>query len=103
MTAPRRRYVPPRDPDAEQICSLDRETAMRRSEPPDRLLEEARSQDVRKDGAEYRFQAKPGIWERVATFVDEEGDCCPFFAFEQREDGGDVVLRILRPQARKEG
>ena len=94
----RRRYVPPRDPNAEQVCLLDKETAERRREPPDALLELARSQETREDGAEFRFEAKPGLWERVGTFIEEEGECCPFFAFEQFEEGAEVVLRIIRPQ-----
>ncbi len=74
----RHRFVPPRQPDA--------------------LFAHARSQEGRDDGAEFRFEAKPGMWERVTTFVEEEDECCPFFAFEQWEEEGEVVLRILRPE-----
>ena len=98
----RRRYVAPREPGAEPVCRLDAEWARRRREPPDALLDEARSQAVREDGAEYRFESRPGMWERVSTFVEEEGECCPFFAFEQWEEGGEVVLRIIRPQTQEE-
>jgi hypothetical protein len=31
----------------------------------------------------------------VTTFIEEEGECCPFFAFEQWEEGDEVVLRII--------
>ena len=93
----RRRYVPPRQPDAEPVCSLDKEAAQRRQEPPDAFLAQARSQQTRRDGTEFRFAAQEGIWERVSTFVEEEGDCCPFFAFEQWEEGDEVVLRITQP------
>ncbi len=95
----RYRFVPPRRPAAEPVCLLDRETALRRREPADALLGEARSQRVIGDGAELRFESSPLIWERVSTFIDEEGECCPFFAFEQWEEGGQVVLRIIQPEA----
>ena len=39
------------------------------------------------------------MWERMSAFVDEEGECCPFFAFEQLEEGDELVLRIIRPPA----
>ena len=99
MTSPgRHRIVPPRQPDAEPVCSLDKETASRRQEPPDAFLASARSQETREDGTLFHFEAKPGLWERVSTFIEEEGECCPFFAFEQWEEGDEVVLRITRPQ-----
>ena len=94
---PRRRHVAPRDPNAEQVCLLDKEAASRRSEPPDAFLAAARSQETREDGATFRFAAEPGMWERMSAFVDEEGDCCPFFAFEQSEEGDELVLRIITP------
>ncbi len=96
---PRRRHVPPRDAHAEQVCSLDKEAAARRSEPPDAFLAAARSHETREDGATFRFAAGPGMWERMSAFVDEEGECCPFFAFEQLEEGDELVLRIIRPPA----
>ena len=96
---PRRRHVAPRDPNAEQVCLLDKETAARRSEPPDAFLDAARSQETREDGATFRFAAEPGMWERMSASVDEEGECCPFFAFEQWEEGDELVLRIVRPPA----
>ena len=94
---PRRRYTAPRDPNAEQVCSLDKETAAGRSEPPDAFLDAARSQETLENGATFRFAAEPGMWERMSAFVDEEGECCPFFAFEQLEEGDELVLRIIRP------
>ena len=93
----RHRTVPPKQPDAEPVCLLDAETAKRRREPPDAFLASARSQRTLADGAEFRFEASERMWERVSTFVDEERECCPFFAFEQWEEGGEVVLRITRP------
>jgi len=97
MTDVRRVSVPARDPGAEPVCLLDKEWAARRREPPDAFLGLARSQETAEDGATFRFQAAPGMWERVETFVEEEGECCPFFAFEQWEEGDEVVLRIFRP------
>ena len=81
------------------MCLLDAETARRRREPPDAFLALARSQEVLPNGGEFRFEAGPGMWERVSTFVEEEGECCPFFSFEQWEEDGEVVLRIVRPEA----
>jgi hypothetical protein len=66
-----------------------------RSEPPEAFLALARRTDVA-GGAEFRFDAEAGMWERVATFVSEERECCPFFAFEQWEDGRTVVLKITK-------
>ena len=98
----RRRYVPPRQPDAEQVCLLDAEGASKRAEPADRFLDEARSQVTKENSAEFRFEAQPDTWERINTFIEEEAECCPFFAFEQYEDGKDVVLRIIRPEVKVE-
>jgi hypothetical protein len=100
MAEARRRYVPPRDATAEPVCSLTPEEAAQRREPPDALLAGAKAQHVGEDGVEFRFRAGPGLWERVATFIEEEGRCCPFFAFEQWEEGDEVVLRIRRPAAK---
>lgn len=66
---PRRRYVAAPQPDAEPTCLLTKEGAERREVPPDALFAEVRS---------------------------EEKECCPFFNFEQIEEGGEVVLRIVR-------
>ena len=79
------------------MCLLDKAWAGRRAEPPDAFLALARAQVTSETGAEFRFEAQPGMWERVSTFVEEEGECCPFFAFEQFEEGDEVVLRIMRP------
>ena len=95
---PRRVVTPPKQPDAEPVCLLDAETAASRREPPDAFLASARSQRNLPNGAEFRFEAAPGTWDRASTFVAEERECCPFFAFEQWEEGDEVVLRITRPQ-----
>src|SRR3990172_8142813 len=94
----RRVSTPPRHPDADAVCLLDAETARGRREPPDAFLASARSQRPLSNGAEFRFQAQHGTWERVSTFVAEERECCPFFAFEHWEEDSEVVLRILVPR-----
>ena len=99
----RRRFVPPAQPDADPVCSLDAEGAKRRKESPEALLAEAVSQKTGAGGAEFRFAAEAGTWDRVSTFVDEEQECCPFFAFEQWEEADEVVLRIFQPQRDSDG
>lgn len=73
---------------------------MSRSEPPDAFFALARSQETNDEGTTFRFPAAGGMWERTLTFIDEEGDCCPFFAFELLEEGEELVLRIVRPPVR---
>ena len=34
--------------------------------------------------------------------TEEEGECCPFFVFDQWEEGDEVVLRIVRPEGNTE-
>lgn len=90
--------VPPLDPSAEPVCLLDRDWAERRAEPPDAFLDLATSQETSENGALFHFPARPGMWERISTFVDEERECCPFFSFEQWEDGDEMVLKIMRQE-----
>jgi hypothetical protein len=90
-------YTPPKDPQAEPVCLLDRAWHDRRAVPPEALFDEARSHEVREDGATLRFEARPGMWERVGTFVSEERECCPFLAFQQEEREGEIVLEIMGP------
>jgi hypothetical protein len=92
----RRIATPPKDAKAEPICLLDEEWAKRRQESPEAFLAAAKSQTSLSNGAEFRFAAADGMWERASTFVAEERECCPFFAFEQWEDGSEVVLRITK-------
>ena len=99
----RRLVVPPKQADAEPVCLLDREWAERRREPPDAFLAAARSQRNLANGAEFRFEAQPGMWERISLFVSEERECCPFFAFEQWEEESALVLRITRPEGASNG
>jgi hypothetical protein len=96
MAEQRRVITPPKQPDAEPVCLLDEEWAKRRQESPEAFLAAAKSQTSLSNGAEFRFDAHEGMWERVTTFVAEERECCPFFAFEQWEDDSEVVLRITK-------
>lgn len=102
MTAPRHVITPPKQPDAEPVCLLDKEWAERRQEEPGAFLDLARRTDI-ESGAEFRFVSAGGLWERVETFVAEERECCPFFAFEQWEEDGAVVLRITTPTEQSNG
>jgi hypothetical protein len=99
MAEHRRVVTPPKQPDAEPVCLLTEEWAARRKESPEALLATATSQAMLHNGAEFRFGSEGGTWERVTTFVEEERECCPFFAFEQWEEEGDVILRITRSMA----
>jgi hypothetical protein len=93
------RRVLPRDPEAEPVCLLTREWAERRQEPVHALLADATAEIARPDGIEYRFPARPEVWGRLDTFIEEEGECCPFLAFEVVEEAGEAVLRVLQPEA----
>ena len=96
--AERHLTVAPRDPTADSVCLLTREWAANRKVDVEKLLEEAIAEEPRQDGIEYRFAAKPEIWERVSRFIDEEGECCPFLAFEALENEDSIVLRVIRPE-----
>lgn len=99
MTTRRRVITPPKQADAEPVCLLDEEWAARRKESPEAFLAAAKSQTTLENGAEFRFDAGDGMWERVSTFVSEERECCPFFAFEQWEEAGVVALRITKAES----
>jgi hypothetical protein len=99
MAESRRTYVAPKDAGAEPVCLLDREMLKERAESPEAFFAAAQSQETLPNGAEFRFEAAPGIWERIERFVADERECCPFFAFEQWEESGAVVLRITKPEA----
>ena len=98
MTAGRHVFVPPRDSAAEPVCLLTREWAARRREPVEELLDAAVRVEALENGIEYEFASAPGLWRRLETFVDEEGECCPFLAFELMEREDDVVLRAVHLQ-----
>ena len=96
--AGRQLFVAPRDPAAEPICLLTRDWAARRRVQVEDLLDEAVVQASLPDGIEYGFAPRPGIWEQVRIFIEEEGECCPFLEFEARESDEGLVLRIRQPQ-----
>ena len=98
VTEPRKRIVPALDPNAEQVCLLDKDWADRRKESPSAFLDLARSQDTSEHSTVFHFESTPGMWDRMSTFVDEERECCRFFAFEQWEEDDEVLLRITRPE-----
>ena len=93
----RKLYVPPANPNADPICTLDRETALARREPPDKFLDQAYEQTSTTTGIEYRFHQTDGLWERAHTFIEEEAVCCPFLAFEVTEQERTLLLRIFQP------
>jgi hypothetical protein len=92
------RFFPPLDPTADMACRLTKEAAAERREPPEAFFGSAVSQEPLPDGFELHFELAPGTEERVRTFIAEEQECCPFFAFETWREGSEVVVRILRPE-----
>ena len=90
--------VPARDPHAEPVCLLDRETAATRQQSPDDFLAGAITEKPTDDGFIFRFKRSDSLWDRLRVFVVEEGGCCPFFAFEAYDDGDEVVLRMFQQQ-----
>ena len=100
MPGPRRVITAPKDPLADPVCLLTKDMVAERSERPEAFFASARSQRTLSNGTELRFEAAPGAWERVERFIADERECCPFFAFEQWEEGDEVVLRITSEQAR---
>ena len=97
MPNPRRNYTAPKDPDAEVVCLLDATMLDARAENPKDFFDAARAQETLPNGTLFRFEAVPGAWERVERFIADERECCPFFAFEQWEEQGEVLLRVTRP------
>jgi hypothetical protein len=94
----RRVFTPPKDAQAEPVCLLNKDMLADRAEDPTAFFAAARSQETLANGTVFRFAAEPGTWERVERFIADERDCCPFFAFEQWEERGEVVLRITREE-----
>jgi hypothetical protein len=92
-----RHYTPPKDAQAQPICLLDEDMLKARAENPMSFFDAARSQESLPNGTLFRFEAVSGTWERVERFVADERECCPFFAYEQWEEAGEVVLRVTRP------
>ena len=91
-------YQPPRDPVAEPVCLLTREWAERRLESPEAFLQAALTERVMGSGIEYRLPASPEMWRRLEVFMREEAECCPFLAFEAREERSEITLAVVWPQ-----
>jgi hypothetical protein len=85
----------PLNPGAEPICSLTREEAFFRVEPPDRLLLEASSTKATPRGIEYTFSSSEAMIERLVTFIHEEMECCPFLEFECMKTGRRWCCRFI--------
>lgn len=90
--------APPRDPQADPICLLTKEWADARQERPDRFLALTTSELITPDGVEYRLPGGDANWRRVESYIEEEGECCPFLGFEAHEAGSEIVLTIRWPQ-----
>ncbi len=90
--------VPPRDAGAEPICLLTREWAMRRAENPEAFLSIATSETPIDRGIEYRLPVSREVWSRIEVFVQEEGECCPFLAFEAVEEESQIRLQVIWPE-----
>ena len=91
-------YLPPRDAEAEPVCLLTRDWAGRRQESPDAFLQAALTERPMESGIEYRLPASPEMWRRLEVFVREESECCPFLAFEAREENSVIALDVVWPQ-----
>lgn len=98
MTALRHRVVSASDPEADPYCRLTREDGQRRQADTGRLFAQLAEQRGTAHGHEFVFRGDPdALWKEVTLFVDEESQCCPFFAYEQVEEPDGVTLRVLNP------
>jgi hypothetical protein len=90
------RYYPPVDAEAEKACRLTDETRAAREQPPEAFFASAVAQEVLPNGYELRFEGGAESSRRIDTFIAEEQQCCPFFAFERWREEDQHILRILR-------
>lgn len=96
MTPLRHRLVPASDTDADPACRLTREDGQRRRAGTGRLFAQLAEQRETARGNEFVFRGEPEtLWNEITLFVDEESQCCPFFAYEQVEEPDGVTLRVL--------
>jgi hypothetical protein len=92
----RHRLLPASDPNADPSCRLTREDGQRRRADTGRLFDQLAEQHQTARGHVFVFRGDPGpLWDEVTLFVDEESQCCPFFAYEQIEEPDGVTLRVL--------
>lgn len=96
------RYIEAADAGAEPACQLTSDTVALRVEPPEDFFARAKKQEVLANGYELRFPRTRDMAARVAVFIEEERECCPFFAFEQWDEDAETVLRILWPDVEGE-
>ena len=98
MKTLRHRLTPASDPDADPSCLLTREDGERRRADTGRLFAQLAEQRQTARGHEFIFRGDPdALWNELALFVDEESQCCPFFAYKQVEEPDGVTLRVLNP------
>jgi hypothetical protein len=98
VTTLRHRLVPASDPNADPYCRLTREDGKRRQADTGRLFAQLADQRQTARGHEFVFRGDPAaLWHEVTLFVDEESQCCPFFAYDQVEEPDGVTLRVLNP------
>lgn len=83
---------------AQHACTLDVDDARRRLPRIRQLAARLRARE-RNDGClVLRFADDDGdTLDQAEQFVDEEGRCCSFLAFELARDDGGVVLTISAP------
>jgi hypothetical protein len=91
-------YVAPQDAEAEPVCLLTREWAARRAVSVDALLGRALREEALADGIAYYLSGGDQTWQDVTTFIAEEGECCPFLAFEVSGEGDETILRVIQPE-----
>ena len=89
-------YREPRIPGHDPICLLDKETALKRAEPSDRLLSDAPASYL-PNGVEYRLNPTEATWSRVLTYIEEERQCCPSLAFEALVEEQAIRLIVFQP------
>lgn len=86
-------------------CKLTDEQAQKRREELSReLFSGCEKVEELDDGYEFVFPGGAEWATRIVSFLTEERECCPFFAFEMVFEpyGGPISLRIRGPKKAKE-
>lgn len=92
-----RRLIPV-TPEAPVACSLTPGEAVHRLGEWRSLIGEAAGPPQRTErGARVHFPHTPDLEHRVRALAAAEKECCSFFAFDVRADGGDLMLDIEAP------
>jgi len=98
VTRLRHRLVTASEPGSDPACRLTPEDGRRRLADIDCLFATLAEQRQTARGNEFIFRGDPStLWDEVTLFVDEEARCCPFFTFEQIEEPGGAILKVLNP------